>query len=78
MKELLKSVLDGKVESVSIPYAPPSEIEKILKELGIDTKQHDININGWDVDFWIYYKYKNERYIFSGSWFYGKYNFSKE
>jgi len=37
MRELIKSVINGDVKQVSLPFTPIQEIEKILVELGIDT-----------------------------------------
>lgn len=79
MQELLtlstkiKSVIDGEVEKVSLPFTPIEEIEEVLIKLGIDTDDAGYDSNGWQVDFW--YTYGD--YQLSGSLHYGGFVFSK-
>jgi hypothetical protein len=72
MKELLKKVINGEVESVNLPFTPIKEIERVLTELGINTSACEADTNGWEVDFWYTYERK---YELSGSLHYGKFEF---
>lgn len=64
MKELLEKVINGESLYVDLPFTPIKEIEKVLKELGVNTKNVDADTNGWQIDFW--YVYENQ-YQLSGS-----------
>lgn len=74
MKELLEKVINGESLYVDLPFTPIKEIEKVLKELGVITKNVDADTNGWEIDFW--YVYENQ-YQLSGSLHYGELKFSK-
>lgn len=74
MRELLRKVINGEVNEVSLPFTPIKEIEKELRELGVDVKDVECDTNGWQIDFW--YVYENQ-YQLSGSLHYGKLKFSK-
>jgi len=41
MKELLEKVINGESLYVDLPFTPIKEIEKVLKELGVNTKNVD-------------------------------------
>jgi hypothetical protein len=74
--ELIKSVIDGVNEKVSLPFKPLKEYEDLIESLGY--VQCDWNTNGWQIDFWQYFgKEENERGLFclEGSLYYGKFKF---
>ena len=78
MKDLLKKVTDGDLQSVDIPFTPISSIETHLEELDLDTENTNCDTNGWQLDFWYYYVHKITRikYVLSGSFHYGEFKFS--
>lgn len=46
MRELLRKVINGEVNEVSLPFTPIKEIEKELRELGVDVKDVECDTNG--------------------------------
>lgn len=76
IRKAIDSVLNGIQEPVNIPMIPIEEFEKILKEnFQIDTDTLEEDVNGWQVDFWYYYKIKENIFlVLSGSLYYGKFN----
>ena len=79
MKELLKKVIDGEVESIDITMTPICEIEDLLKSnFGAeDLELMGDETNGWQVDFWYYFELPEGRFMLSGSLHYGNFKFSK-
>lgn len=76
-KEELKYILDSLVEpyvKVDVPLITPSDLSTMLFEIGGEEIDPDnIDTNGWDIDFWIYFYYNDKKFCFAGSWFYGNY-----
>lgn len=75
MKELLLSVINNEKEMVDLPFTPIKEIEKVLKELGVNIDNVEGESVGWEVDFWYTYEGK---YELSGSLRYGDMSFRKK
>ncbi len=75
VEDLISEVISGKTNSVNLPYCTPTLVDEHLK--GLDFERQDIETNGWDHDFWIPYIKGEETFEFSGSWFYGNYQFYK-
>lgn len=73
--EKLQAVLEGKEETVNVSMYTPSDIHEVLK-CEWDINQVDLETNGYQVDFWITYKYKDKTYTHAGCWYYGGATFS--
>ena len=69
----LDYVLTGKEKSVEIPVTiTPSDIADYMESLGYE---QEIESNGWEHDFWVYYTKCNTRYVHSGCWYTGSNSF---
>ena len=72
MKQGIDGVLSGTVKSVDLFGVRPGQVEKYLKEQGIDT-DHEMETNGWQWDFWfIYHDDKDQAYQLSGDGYYNQ------
>jgi hypothetical protein len=73
----VKAVIEGVVVSTTLPMIPISVIEEMLKQEGFDDLELDNdNINGWQGDFWYYFKHPEKgMYCLSGSLFNGEFRF---
>ena len=77
LKESIEQVLkEGGKEK--LPLVPLSEIADILEEYDVEFDSDDFETNGWQVDWWQYFEYNDERYCIAGSIYYGDYSISKE
>ena len=76
---LEKLLSDESYIKIELEYICPSDLEKLLQQLdpNIEFDGDDIETNGWDVDFWISFEYKETSFCFSGSWYYGNYKIMK-
>lgn len=53
---------------MKIPMTPISKIEEIFESQGYEMEDLDDNTNGWEIDFWYYFKHPEKaRYCLSGS-----------
>lgn len=80
LKEHLdKLVSDDTYLKIALGYIPPEQLKLLLNEISGTDLIHweEFETNGWDHDFWIYFKYKESKLLFSGSWYYGNYSISK-
>lgn len=80
LKVLINSVLEEKVESVTLPYMVPiRDFERVLKSLGFkELELTGDEINGWQIDFFYYFKHpKKGKYLLHGSLHYGDFKFTK-
>lgn len=70
----IEKVLNGIIEKSATKYTPSAVVD-YMDQLGYE---HNIEINGWQVDFWITFtKDDKEQYMLKGSWFYGDQYFEK-
>ena len=74
-----KLLSDDSYIKIELEYICPADLEKLLQEIdsNIEFVADDIETNGWDVDFWISFEYKEIGLCFSGSWYYGDYKIMK-
>lgn len=79
LKENLdRLIVDSSYTKIDLDYICPNDLEKILQEIDENISFEDsIETNGWDVDFWISFEYKEKGFCFSGSWYYGDYKIMK-
>lgn len=72
---VLEAVITGEKSSVTLPSTvTPSEIVKYMSELGYE---YDLETNGWQHDFWCYFRKTGHRsYEYSGCWWDGSQSFS--
>ncbi len=60
-----------------MPMIPLDTIRTLL--IGMGCKYLDeYDSNGWQVDFWDYYTFKDTKITFSGSLWYGQFNLQKQ
>jgi len=87
-KNLVSDFLSNDKNDVKLPFLPLIEYAHILSEFNFSTltKSSSINLmnegndwdnNGWQVDFWWTIFRDNQKYILSGSLFYGRITLSK-
>lgn len=77
---LEKLLSDDSYIKIKLEYICPADLEKLLREIdsNIEFVADEIETNSWDVDFWMPFKYNGNALSFTGSWFYGGYNITKE
>lgn len=72
----ISELLHTDAESVKIGREfCPQDVENALQKYGYG--KVDQETNGWDVDFWIYFKKDQAQLTLSGSWYYGGQTLSK-
>lgn len=76
LKEHLdKLISDETYHKIELDYITPVQVQKFINE--IDSKIGNLiensDFNGWELDFWMPFKYKNQKLMFTGSWYYGNY-----
>ena len=77
-ENLDRLIVDSSYTKIDLDYICPNDLEKILLEIDENISFEDsIETNGWDVDFWISFEYKEKGFCFSGSWYYGGYKIMK-
>lgn len=78
---LNKLLSDETYTKIDLGYVQPSKIKELLEELPEEICElhawDDFETNGWDVDFWFYFKYNGVNLMFTGSWYYGNYSIIK-
>jgi len=77
MKAKVLSVLEGKEESERLIGVFPLDVRNYIEELGGEEDSDRFETNGWQWDFWQYFKYKGNTYCFGGSGYYGGGTFSR-
>ena len=78
-KDSIIKVLNGIAsKSIDLNGCVPSEVHELVESFGYTCDIGDnLNTNGWDHDFWMYFlKDGEKKFCFSGSWYYGGSNFS--
>jgi len=58
MKEEVIRVLNGETSSVDIYYCRPADIVSYIESIG--GSRGDMETHGWEWDFWLEIKYKNQ------------------
>ena len=81
MKDLVTKqiarLLNNEIEELSIVGLSASAFKSILK--GFDCEVNDdLDINGWECDYWYSFIHKNKKYNVSGTAWEGSINISKE
>lgn len=79
MREILQNFLNSNTkETIPLQIIPIDTYSKILEDFGYEMEELEDNLNGFSVDFWYYYKNKeNNRLCLGGSLWYGNYSLSK-
>lgn len=69
-------IINGELEESEFEFLYAGDIAKYLKEkYGLD--HYEMDTNGWDYDFWIYYIIYEQSYMIKGSGYYGNLKFMK-
>lgn len=81
-QEISKQVTKAleKEGEVNLPMCAIDDIEDVLSAMGFDINNSEMDVNGWQVDFWLKYTYledTNINYTLSGSLWYGNFTFYK-
>lgn len=74
-QEAIEDVLEGNSKSQTLKYVYINDVDAIVKDLGGVKLDDRFDSNGWQWDFWQYYKIGHHIYILSGSGYYGGYTF---
>jgi hypothetical protein len=77
VKETLDLIISGEIKEADVkPPIAPSKVTDYLKELGYE---EDLDFNGWQWDYWIYYRQKGcKTLVLCGSGYYGGQVFMEE
>ncbi len=59
------------IKEVKIDLFCPSEIFENLEKFGIIIDDEQWDINGWQYDYWQYFKHNDKKYSFNGCGYYG-------
>lgn len=70
IKDKIRKLFNGVIESVQIDCLCPSKTIDILEDLGADVSE-ELDINGWQYDYWVYFTYESKKYCLSGSGYHG-------
>lgn len=76
MENGVRKVLSGELEKYESQLLSPSHYEDFLvDEMGAEAIDgpwdgYHIETNGWQWDYWIFWEYKDKKYILSGSGYY--------
>jgi D-hexose-6-phosphate mutarotase len=70
IKNALKQYFNGDIDSIEIHGLYANGMIKCLEELGADVSE-EIDTNGWQYDYWIKFKYNNQKYVIDGGGYYG-------
>ena len=74
IRDFIESGKDGSIE---IPLLPLGRYHEYLKSLGYKSKEFD-DLNGWQVDFWLYFYKDNRNICIAGSLWHGNYTLTIE
>lgn len=78
LDNILKSYITNPFNTtkVNLPFVPLETIRLALEQMGLENYASDTN--GWQVDFWMYFKDKfNNKFLVDGSLFYGNFKISR-
>lgn len=71
-KDLVRSVIDGSLETVDLPDLPINVVMSYLyTKYGIETDTDNLETNGWQWDYWFTIEHKGKEYCLEGNGFYG-------
>lgn len=70
-------IINGELEESEFEFLYAGDIAKYLEEK-YGLRHHEMDTNGWDYDFWITYIINEEKYVISGSGYYGNLKFYKD
>lgn len=74
IKQALLSVINGEVKEVNVPMLSIMKYSQILESLGLSF--YDKEINGWQIDFWVYFIKEKQKFYLEGSlWYSSEYTF---
>jgi len=76
MEITIDMIINGELEESEFEFLYAGDIAKYLLEK-YELHHHEMDTNGWDYDFWIYYIINEQSYMISGSGYYGNLKFMK-
>lgn len=77
LKQQIEVLIAKAIRKIELPMTPIRDVEKALEKFGYEMEDLDGNTNGWEVDFWYWFKAENKpRLCLSGSLHYGKFTLS--
>lgn len=77
MKQAVTDVINGVIPEFKSQFLHPCDVDKFIQD-EYKTRSDDCDSNGWQWDYWFYYIINDEKYLLSGSGFYGDLAFSKD
>lgn len=78
ISHLIKAVVLGTIPKFNSYVLYPSLVIDVIEDLYDDVEIGDIDINGWDWDYWRTVFINGESYTISGTGYYGGLVFSKD
>lgn len=72
LKDEVMKVLSGEKDSLKLALIPPNLIFSVIEEINGCELEDNMDTNGWQVDYWKNFTYKDKKYCISGSMYYGK------
>lgn len=78
LEEMLLEFIKSSETELKLPCLTVHDYDKVLKNIDYEAEPFD-DINGWQVDFWFYWKHKElPKLTLSGSLYAGKYKLTKD
>lgn len=77
IKEAINLVVNEVQQQAKVDYCSVGQMVAVAKEMGFDTNTDDLDMNGWDADYWQYCYKDDKKYCISGSGYYGGAIFDK-
>jgi hypothetical protein len=75
LQKELDGIIQGNKHIIKLDYFAPDKLDKLLKEIDSSINfADDLETSGWDDDFWLPLKYRDTKFTFAGSWYYGDYS----
>ena len=72
VKNSLTMLFNGDIEQVKVEGVSPSDIIDIISSVdgGIDVNKDDMDLNGWQCDYWISFNHRGKRWsLYGGAWY---------
>jgi len=77
MESAINEVVNGDAVEAKLVGVYPADVKNYVEKLkGIESDEMDIN--GWEWDFWMYYTIEDTKYVLSGSGYYGSLVFRED
>ena len=75
--DIFQEFKDSDKQQCKLPFVPMDYFDEYFTKMNCTEFLDELDTNGWDHDFWIYFTIKDQRYSLQGSWYYGNYTLEK-